>query len=251
MIDLFPTKKALIQAYKNEPFYKHIFKDIEIDESLEESVELPSNTVRLKDGKVEHIFSFEDVCNLIREYSGDDLAHIVENTISEKEEEIKQWIETLIDKYDEFIVPLKDDPEWKESKDVIEDEIKFINDVKTQYDKEYFGESLKESKEGYEKSNYVNLPPKDNEHYVIDNIGYQGDSIEGKYRSGNTFFAKGTIYGHDGDNEYEDDFKFSYNPETKELKIRDISPVFSDEEKKSVIEILRDNLETNLGNKGE
>ena len=32
-IDLFPTKKALIQAFKREPYYKHIFKDIVVKES--------------------------------------------------------------------------------------------------------------------------------------------------------------------------------------------------------------------------
>lgn len=83
---------------------------------------------------------------------------------------------------------------------------------------------------------------------VIDNVGYQADEVNGKYREGNTFFAKGTVYSHDDDeSEYEDDFKFTYNPETKELRITEISPVFTKSELNQIMDILQDNIETNLG----
>lgn len=85
---------------------------------------------------------------------------------------------------------------------------------------------------------------------VIDNVGYQADEVENHYRDGNTFFAKGTIYSHDDEGEYEDDFKFTYNPETKELRITEISPVFTKSELNQIIDILQDNIETNLGDAG-
>lgn len=91
----------------------------------------------------------------------------------------------------------------------------------------------------------------DSTNAVIDNVGYQGDEVNSKYRDGNTFFAKGTVYSHDDGGEYEDDFKFTYNPETKELKITEISPVFTKSELNTIIDILGDNIETNLGKIGD
>ena len=38
-IDLFPTIKSLMFAFKKEPYYKHIFKDFNIEENLKENVE--------------------------------------------------------------------------------------------------------------------------------------------------------------------------------------------------------------------
>lgn len=38
-IDLFPTIKSLVFAFKKEPYYKHIFKDFNIEESLKEDYE--------------------------------------------------------------------------------------------------------------------------------------------------------------------------------------------------------------------
>lgn len=85
----------------------------------------------------------------------------------------------------------------------------------------------------------------------IDRVGYQGDEVEGKYREGNTFFAHGTVYSHDNEGEYEDDFKFTYNPKTKELRIIEISPVFTRSELDKIIMELKDDIETNLGDLDE
>lgn len=85
----------------------------------------------------------------------------------------------------------------------------------------------------------------------IDKVGYQGDEVEGKYREGNTFFAQGTVYSHDNEGEYEDDFKFTYNPKTKELRITEISPVFTRSELDKIMMELKDDIETNLGDLDE
>lgn len=82
----------------------------------------------------------------------------------------------------------------------------------------------------------------------IDKVGYQADEVNSKYREGNTFYARGTVYSHDNEGEYEDDFKFTYNPETKELRITEISPVFTRSELDKIMTELKDDIETNLGN---
>lgn len=85
----------------------------------------------------------------------------------------------------------------------------------------------------------------------IDKVGYQADEVNSKYREGNTFYARGTVYSHDNEGEYEDDFKFTYNPKTKELRITEISPVFTRSELDKIMMELKDDIETNLGDLDE
>ena len=81
---------------------------------------------------------------------------------------------------------------------------------------------------------------------VIEDVGVDGDDVERQLAKGDVVNASGIIYSHDSDGEYEDDFKFSYNAKSGEVKITEINPLFTKEELDEVIEILKDNIETNF-----
>ena len=55
----------------------------------------------------------------------------------------------------------------------------------------------------------------------------------------------GTIYGYEGDTDYEDDFTFKYNKDTDEITLVEIDPIFTDAERGIIKEILKDNIKTN------
>lgn len=75
--------------------------------------------------------------------------------------------------------------------------------------------------------------------YVIKDVGIDASGI-------NDDIIVGTVYGYEGDTDYEDDFTFKYNKDTDEITFVEIDPIFTDAERGIIKELLKDNIKTNF-----